>query len=38
MASSAHEHILKFKEAECVIPSMSYYDNRQSSFNWYNDN
>ena len=30
--------LLKYIEAECIIRSMCYYDNRQRSFNCYNAN
>jgi len=30
--------MLKYLVAKCMIRSMSYYDNRQRSFNWYNAN
>ena len=30
--------ILKYQIAECMLRSMSYYDNRQRSYNWYNAN
>ena len=32
------KEVLKYKVAQFIIRSMSYYDNRQRSFNWYNDN
>ena len=32
------QDVLEYMVAECIIRPMSYYDNRQRSFNWYNDN
>ena len=36
--SFSKDKMLKYIEAECIMLSMSYYDNRQRSFNYYNDN